>query len=260
MRSMFYLMDLRTLCPGNSLSELLGLKCESVSYSVGLNSLGSHWTVAQQALLSMKFSRHRVGCHFLLQVVFPTQGLNPGLLHCRQILCHLSCQESPVSPQQICWMKRNSHLLGQHVQYGWNPNILLGNFQTSHFHSSVTYTTHSPFGATLGCANVPIILAALWMGSPSASSPLLLLPLMQHIAVLRCPIGTHERINPSYPKFKSNLKCLVRVLQRFKRYIGMTKELRILYNNIWKKKKNAVCSLLQMHNINTQCHCLDVTK
>ena len=24
-----------------------------------------------------------VGCHFLLQGIFPTQGLNPHLLHCR---------------------------------------------------------------------------------------------------------------------------------------------------------------------------------
>ena len=36
-----------------------------------------------------------VGCHVLLQGIFPTQGLNPGLLHCRQILYHLSHQESP---------------------------------------------------------------------------------------------------------------------------------------------------------------------
>ena len=28
----------------------------------------------------------RVGCHFLLQGIFPTQGLNPGLPHCRQML------------------------------------------------------------------------------------------------------------------------------------------------------------------------------
>ena len=27
-----------------------------------------------------------VDCHFLLQGIFPTQGSNPGLLHCRQIL------------------------------------------------------------------------------------------------------------------------------------------------------------------------------
>ena len=36
-----------------------------------------------------------VGCHFLLQGIFPAQGLNPGLLHCRQILYWLSHQGSP---------------------------------------------------------------------------------------------------------------------------------------------------------------------
>ena len=36
----------------------------------------------------------RVGCHFLLQGIFPTQGSNPGLLHCRQILYHLSYEEN----------------------------------------------------------------------------------------------------------------------------------------------------------------------
>ena len=36
-----------------------------------------------------------VGCDFLLQGIFPTQGLNPGLLHYRQILYHLSYQGSP---------------------------------------------------------------------------------------------------------------------------------------------------------------------
>ena len=33
-----------------------------------------------------------VGCHFLLQGIFPTQGSNPGLLHCRQTLYRLSHQ------------------------------------------------------------------------------------------------------------------------------------------------------------------------
>ena len=35
-----------------------------------------------------------VGCHFLLQGIFPTRGSNLGLLHCRQILYHLSHQEA----------------------------------------------------------------------------------------------------------------------------------------------------------------------
>ena len=37
-----------------------------------------------------------VDCHFLLQGIFPTQGLNPGLPHCRQTLYCLSHQRSPL--------------------------------------------------------------------------------------------------------------------------------------------------------------------
>ena len=36
-----------------------------------------------------------VGFHVLLQGIFPTQGSNQGLLHCRQILHHPSHQGSP---------------------------------------------------------------------------------------------------------------------------------------------------------------------
>ena len=38
-----------------------------------------------------------VNSHALLQGIFPTQGSNPHLLHCRWILYHLSHQRSPVS-------------------------------------------------------------------------------------------------------------------------------------------------------------------
>ena len=37
----------------------------------------------------------RVGSLFLLQGIFPTQGSNPGLPHCRQILYQLSHKGSP---------------------------------------------------------------------------------------------------------------------------------------------------------------------
>ena len=36
-----------------------------------------------------------LGCHFLLQGIFLTQGSNPGLPHCRQTLYRLSHQGSP---------------------------------------------------------------------------------------------------------------------------------------------------------------------
>ena len=36
-----------------------------------------------------------VGCYALLQGIFPTQGSNPGLLNCRQILYQLRQQGNP---------------------------------------------------------------------------------------------------------------------------------------------------------------------
>ena len=36
-----------------------------------------------------------MGCHFLLEGIFPTQESNPDLPHCRQMLYHLSYRRSP---------------------------------------------------------------------------------------------------------------------------------------------------------------------
>ena len=44
-----------------------------------------------------------VGCHFLFQGIFPTQGLNPGLLHCRLILYRLSYKGSPFFDWVVCF-------------------------------------------------------------------------------------------------------------------------------------------------------------
>ena len=52
------------------------------------------WTVACQAPLSMGFLRQEYWCcHFLLQGIFPTQGLNPSLLLGRQFLYHWATWE-----------------------------------------------------------------------------------------------------------------------------------------------------------------------
>ena len=40
-----------------------------------------------------------MGCHFLLQGIFRTQGSNPCLLHCRQTLYYLSHHGSPLNIQ-----------------------------------------------------------------------------------------------------------------------------------------------------------------
>ena len=65
------------------------------------------WIIAQQAPLSMEFSSQEYwgyfpqwkwleGSHFPLQGIFQSQGLNLGLLHCRQILYCLSHQGRPM--------------------------------------------------------------------------------------------------------------------------------------------------------------------
>ena len=55
--------------------------------------------------LYMEFSRPEtgVGSLTLLQGIFPTQGLNPGLPHCRQILYQLCHKESPRIPAWVAY-------------------------------------------------------------------------------------------------------------------------------------------------------------
>ena len=66
--------------------------CEWVKSLGRVRLFATPWTVAAyHAPLSMGFSRQEYwSCHCLLQRIFPTQGLNPGLLHCRQMLYRLS--------------------------------------------------------------------------------------------------------------------------------------------------------------------------
>ena len=49
------------------------------------------------------------GCHAILQGFFLTQGSNPGVLHCRQILYCLSHQGSPYYEMCVC-VKSLSHV------------------------------------------------------------------------------------------------------------------------------------------------------
>jgi len=93
-------------------SRLVLLPCHHSpsSFSPNMKSL-SHvrlfatpWTVACQAPSSMEFSRRGYwsGLHFLLQGIFPTQGSNLCLPHCRQPLYHLRNQRSPIqSPRPM---------------------------------------------------------------------------------------------------------------------------------------------------------------
>ena len=71
---------------------------ESESCSVVSDSLQYH---CLHSPLNSSWQNTGVGCHFLLQGIFPTQGSNPGLPHCRQILDQLSYQVKPNGRKQI---------------------------------------------------------------------------------------------------------------------------------------------------------------
>ena len=69
-----------------------GEKSESESCSVMSDSLRPHGIDSPWNSLAQNAG---VGSLSRLQGIFPTQGLNPGLPHCRQILYQLSHQGSP---------------------------------------------------------------------------------------------------------------------------------------------------------------------
>ena len=73
------------------------MKSESYSHSVVSDSLQPHGLQPARLLCPWDCPGKNagVGCHFLLQGIFSTQGSNPGLLHCRQILHHFSHQGIP---------------------------------------------------------------------------------------------------------------------------------------------------------------------
>ena len=56
---------------------------------LGTESLQADYRLSYQGSLK----NTGVGTHSFLQGIFPTQRSNPGLLHCRQILYHLSNRE-----------------------------------------------------------------------------------------------------------------------------------------------------------------------
>ena len=68
------------------------MKTESESPSVVSNSLQPHGLHTPWNSLGQNTG---VGSLPLLQGIFPTQGSNPGLLHCRQIFYQLSNRRSP---------------------------------------------------------------------------------------------------------------------------------------------------------------------
>ena len=88
------LMKVHKVIPILSTFNLVVCVCLCVFSCVRLYTL---WTIACQAPLSMEFSRQEywIGLPFPSPWCLPNPGSNSSLLHCRQILYHLSYQGTP---------------------------------------------------------------------------------------------------------------------------------------------------------------------
>ena len=126
---------------------LKGCRCKKVSVGQSVVSDSAvPWTVAHQAPLSMGFSRQEywVGCHALLQGIFLTQGSNPGLLHCRQILYCLSHQG--IGDSIAYWCEN----IKSEVCKGMPPNVMF--FISRCQNSQLLFFSFCPF--LFMCAHV----------------------------------------------------------------------------------------------------------
>ena len=67
------------------------------------------WHLCTRLFWNSPGKNTRVSSHSLLQGIFPTQGSNPGLLHCRQILYQLSHQGRIKNKKQMCASQQLFH-------------------------------------------------------------------------------------------------------------------------------------------------------
>ena len=79
------------------------LESENVSRSVVSNSLRPNGSARLLCPGDAPGKNTAVGSYFLLQGIFPNQGWNLVLLHCRQILYQLSHQGSPRTKRLECF-------------------------------------------------------------------------------------------------------------------------------------------------------------
>ena len=128
-----------------------------------------------------------VGCQSLLQGIFPTQGLNPCILHCRQILYCLSHQGS--SPDSVVTLERlpfNGLILLSSLR----PNVCT---QVRQLHSTMDVQVGPP-EATDRCCMLPfwpwplVILFAAPLWWPAVLPKFFMDPMICFFPILFIPL------------------------------------------------------------------------
>ena len=97
---MVYTFKRSTSCKQSACSA--EMKWSEVKSLIRVQLFANPWTVDCKAPPSWDFPGKNtgVGCHFLLQGIFPTQGSNPGRPHCKQTL-----PSEPQGKPQKTWVQ-----------------------------------------------------------------------------------------------------------------------------------------------------------
>ena len=136
----------------NKLKMVESESCSVVSDSLQPHDLYSPWNSPGQ--------NNGVGSHSLLQGIFPTQGSNLGLLHCWQILYHLSYEGSPGS--QYSWVLMRALFLACKWTNGFNHVFMLwGDRSLSSSPYKATNPIKKPCFITQSNPNYPLKVSPL---------------------------------------------------------------------------------------------------
>jgi len=148
-----------------------------------------------------------VGCHALLQGIFPTQGLNPGLLRCGRILYHLSHQGSPRNLEWVaypfskgaCWSRNRIRRILYQLSYQGSPYLFLGDF----YMTNITYKILFIFGYTGSSLLCGLFSSCEWRLLIALASLV-----VKHMCFSSCDISALEhRLNSVAHGLSSSMAC-----------------------------------------------------
>ena len=111
------------------------VSCSVISESLRFYGLQPSGSSSHQDPLPMEFlgKNTGVGSHSLLQRVFLTQGSNPRLLHCRQILYHLSHQSVLVLNIMVIQLLSSVQLLQPPWAVAHQASLFMGFFRQEYW-------------------------------------------------------------------------------------------------------------------------------
>ena len=147
-----------TSCQGNA-NQTTGSAPHPCSCSVVSDSWWPHGLESSRLLCPSNFPGRNsgVGCHSRFQGIFPTQGSNPGLLHCRQILHQLSHVCIILTPVRMLRIKKaNRSVLV--TMWRREPSCTGGKNVNWHSHYRKQY------GGSFKKLELPYYLAILFQG------------------------------------------------------------------------------------------------